>query len=805
MPDQKEEAASAASKVKAAEKSLQVGQVAQSLEDSTAALDIYRSLGTAGQDALPDVLRLVIEGKRMLAVQQQEDLGPVKDYAEAEKKTFAQAGNKRGEAAMMVAIAEIDLDARRRPLSSAAVPGVQILEQALQMARDASDTKLSGIALLAMSETYLERPALVEAQSAAEAALKVFEELGDRFNRGRALAATGRCYLAGGKTAVGKKAAEAAIEIFREEGARRLEAEEFIYLSEHLLNAGKAKSALGAAEQGLTLLKVLGTASKVEEMAALIKVSDCLLALNKGKTAILRGREAAKRCKEAGEHWAEAMALQIVAAAQLCVGKRKESLRTAQAAKEVLAEKNHDSLMARAMRDEAAALAVLDDYEDACGRLQDAASLASKAGNLTLQAAILRYLADVHINRGMFKEALSSAREAVEVSERQADKRNMAKGLETVGAAMGVLGNFTQATTSAKECQDLYQDVGDPLGEERALELMAKLRAAEGKLDNALEAGLERLAVVRESSGPEKEADALHQEGGLHFQSGNLAMAEKSILEAKSVAKKAGSTATLSEILVTLAHIYIEKSDLSGEVSSRYYLELATRACADAVAAAGKAKLKRTWGQALLFRGRAMLRLGRNTEAWRSAVDSSNKCQDAGDGPGICRALLLAGEIQIANGDLGMAREILEQAQDIAAKCNEDDLGKRAEELLERTKIKAPVAAVQQLEDVEVSAAPVAQAASQAASVAAAPEKKGLDPVMVRKTVMRLVADAIADDGELEVDSPFMEAGMDSLSSVALTSSLAKEFGFALSPSLVFDFPNVRALEAHLVEESLSR
>lgn len=70
---------------------------------------------------------------------------------------------------------------------------------------------------------------------------------------------------------------------------------------------------------------------------------------------------------------------------------------------------------------------------------------------------------------------------------------------------------------------------------------------------------------------------------------------------------------------------------------------------------------------------------------------------------------------------------------------------------------------------------------------------------------MKLVADAIADDGELEVDSPFMEAGMDSLSSVSLTSMLAKEFGFAMSPSLVFDFPNVRALEEHLIQESMNQ
>merc|ERR1719422_1076381 len=85
-------------------------------------------------------------------------------------------------------------------------------------------------------------------------------------------------------------------------------------------------------------------------------------------------------------------------------------------------------------------------------------------------------------------------------------------------------------------------------------------------------------------------------------------------------------------------------------------------------------------------------------------------------------------------------------------------------------------------------------------SVAAKP--KGLDPGFVRKQLMTFVKDVMASDDELEVDSPFMEAGMDSLSSVSLMSQVAKEFQMSLSPSLVFDFPTVRALQDHLVEES---
>jgi len=94
----------------------------------------------------------------------------------------------------------------------------------------------------------------------------------------------------------------------------------------------------------------------------------------------------------------------------------------------------------------------------------------------------------------------------------------------------------------------------------------------------------------------------------------------------------------------------------------------------------------------------------------------------------------------------------------------------------------------------------IADPGAAAQSVAAKP--KGLDPAFVRKQLMTFVKDVMATDDELELDSPFMEAGMDSLSSVSLMSMVAKEFQMALSPSLVFDFPTVRALEDHLVEES---
>ncbi|CAE8672119.1 unnamed protein product, partial [Polarella glacialis] len=94
--------------------------------------------------------------------------------------------------------------------------------------------------------------------------------------------------------------------------------------------------------------------------------------------------------------------------------------------------------------------------------------------------------------------------------------------------------------------------------------------------------------------------------------------------------------------------------------------------------------------------------------------------------------------------------------------------------------------------------------APEVSAVPALPESKGLDPAYVAEKLMFFIKEAIASDDEVELDSAFMEAGMDSLSSVALMSMVAKEFRMSLSPSLVFDFPTPRTLQDHLIEESRS-
>merc|ERR1712146_294617 len=84
----------------------------------------------------------------------------------------------------------------------------------------------------------------------------------------------------------------------------------------------------------------------------------------------------------------------------------------------------------------------------------------------------------------------------------------------------------------------------------------------------------------------------------------------------------------------------------------------------------------------------------------------------------------------------------------------------------------------------------------------AAPSKKGLDLAMVTPKLVSLVKDVLVDDDNIDLDDPFMEAGIDSLGSVQLLTDVGKHFQMTLSPSAIFDYPTVRSLAEFLVGES---
>merc|ERR1711865_236936 len=112
--------------------------------------------------------------------------------------------------------------------------------------------------------------------------------------------------------------------------------------------------------------------------------------------------------------------------------------------------------------------------------------------------------------------------------------------------------------------------------------------------------------------------------------------------------------------------------------------------------------------------------------------------------------------------------------------------------------MKAPVVQ-QQVQQVAQPGAAVAAAASVVEEV-----KKGLDPAVVQKMVQETLKASIGTDEGVDMDTPLMEAGMDSLSMVAFRNQLQRDSGISMPASVMFDYPTMNGLVDHLVEASQS-
>jgi len=293
----------------------------------------------------------------------------------------------------------------------------------------------------------------------------------------------------------------------------------------------------------------------------------------------------------------------------------------------------------------------------------------------------------------------------------------------------------------------------------------------------------------------------------LHLANEDIDKAEKTGNEALEKVRKSVDRKLEASILITMSEVQLAnliRQDAPGDKPPPSYTqarEKAAKASSEAVSFAGKVGVKSMRAIALFWRAHVYLWSGRADSGLHAANDAERLFNELGDQCGEANSLVLSINPLLAMNKKDKALEVANKALAMARECGdftaEDASLKAIDEIEGRNKI------VPQMIMQDYSQMDVAAAAAGPASVAAAPPKpRGLDPAVVKHKVLDMVKNVISSDDEIETDSPFMEAGMDSLSSVELVSQVAKEFQMALSPALIFDFPTVRAMVDHIVDES---
>lgn len=779
------------------------------------AVSIFEKLGPEGESGLIDALYMLSDAHRQMASTMQEKpqqaLSIVGQYSEK----FRASGNKRGQATMLLALAEINHDKRGRKKRQESLVSAQ---EALQTFQQTQDAKFEALTLMVMSMAHYKFFMYDDMLSEALSALQIAEELGDKFLTARALNVAGLAFSSQRKVDEAMEKGKAAMALWRELGLRRQEAVQSHAMAGWLLYGRWPKKALALAEQTLEIFRALGTAGipngakHRREAMCVYMIIEIMTELKQYKPALKFAKNAFDRFVELDCLLGQGMVKDAMGRVYIVLDKPDKAIEAVDQARAIADSMGDKRWSAKLLFGVAQAHMKAKDINEAVETLDKTIGLAQAAGDMQETARLQQNLIDALLFRQRNpKAALRVAKEARSMAQKNGDKRAEAMAVLREAMANGAMGKREEALQSAKQAQEFFQESYWPRGEAQCLHFMADLRSQMGDLDAALENAEERLAVLRSLHDLSMEANAMMQLANLHIKDDNFEEAERLAKESHDLGKKDRNPRVQIDALLLQAQLLntkvLEKPE---DKAMKPFTDRAVRTVNEALQVAGKAENRGLRALVLFKRAETMVLAGRHQTGLRDVKEASGIFEEMDHYQALGRCLLLSGNIKHALGQEEAGAADVDRADFIAKEIGDHQLADEVQSFrkaLEEKRLEKERAAQVQIEQPQLlapqpgaaAAAPTAQPEAQ--SVAPA-KPAGLDPVYVRKQLAAMVKDAIASDDELELDSPFMDAGMDSLSSVALMSMVAKEFRMALSPSLVFDFPTLRAMEEHLVAES---
>eukprot|EP00930_Biecheleria_cincta_P083550 TRINITY_DN73105_c0_g1_i1.p1 TRINITY_DN73105_c0_g1~~TRINITY_DN73105_c0_g1_i1.p1 ORF type:complete len:818 (+),score=220.59 TRINITY_DN73105_c0_g1_i1:96-2549(+) len=814
MVDRSREAASLYS---IAEGFLRDENIEDCIRESSRAVELFEELGNEGVAGLADALFMLVDAHRQLAMALQEKPQQALTLATDGLAKFRAAGNRRGEAQMLLALAEINHDKRGRKKR---YESLEEAAQALEIFRSIEDRKSEAYTLLVMAMAHYKFFMYEDMLQESQSALDIIEDLGDKYLMGKALNLVGLSLSSHRRIDAAMEKGRAALLVWRELGLRRQEAIQSHAIAGWLLYARWPKKALVLAEQTLELFRSLSPAGLPggvkyrREAMSVYMIIELMTELKQYKSALKFAQAAFDRFVEVDSKIGQGMVKDSMSRVYIALDKTDKAIEQVDEAREIADSLGDKKWSAKLLFGVAQAHMRGKATDEAIDTLDKTIALAHAAGDMQETQRLQQNLIDALLFRQRNpKAAQRVAKEAREMAQKSGDKRAEAMATLREGMVMGVMSKREEGIQLAKQAQELFQEAYWPRGEAQCLQYIAEARNHMGDIEAALESAEERLAVLRELNDLTMEANALLQVANYHMKDQNFAEADKLAVDAQQLGKKDRNMKVQIEALLVITQVcatqIVEKP--IEDKPSKPLVDRAVRSINEALQLAGKAENRALRAMVLYKRAETMVLARRHQAALRDVKEAALMMEEMGNYTSLGRALLLSGNIKHALGQVEQGLSDVDRAEQIAQDINDSNLANEVEAfrkaLEERqqeleAKQRAPQVVQQQLEAGPVGAAPAAAQAAPEVS-AAAPVAKGLDPEYVRKALATMVKDAIAsEDDELELDSPFMDAGMDSLSSVALMSMVAKEFQMSLSPSLVFDFPTLRSMEEHLVAES---
>jgi len=810
-----------------AEGHLSEGEAEEALKAAEDALALFRQRGDL--TGVADTLRIVIGAHRMKGLTAQAT-----EVAMKELEGFKSTKNSRGEAAMRLAAAEVLLE-ESKP-EEASTP----LKEALEIFQRLEDKKMQATAQLALASVHAMSDNPQDATDAAKTAVFLCIEAGDKKAEAKAWHALANMHLMYESPEEGFQAAQKSMACCEETEDEKGQAMALNCMALAQLELEDPEEAQRYANEASAVSRRIGYAKgEVDSVQTLVNIQT-----ERGdrQEALSVAKEGVVWCQKNGSKRVEASALEVLVAAHLSNREAEEALRACWEAMEILRDLG-DRRAHSASLIKVSMLHLVNSQEDwAMESVQEAAEIFKELEDVKGEASAQFTLVHVHLQKMETKDALAAANRAERLFKTACDKRAMATTLLTAVRVHRANGDSKYAAASAQRAMGYFEEAADRRGAASASLAMAEVHFETQSFERALKASRRAQAMLEKVGHVRSQAVALHMVAGACLSADMPEDAVKYSQEMRNLCKqvqdKKGEGHAM--YLLTRANIgqifkeaeklekyrpkdVVENDDEEREVKMSYGLpgvstdkreqpvmqdpryekavaqharimEAADRALTvakESVAVAKRSDDKELQSMTLYSLAQVQLLAGKADEAQKSVQEAIDLSKASGEKNCEALSLVLSAEIHIMNQRTGDAVDAAERGLRLCKKIGDwagEDYAKRV------------------LEHILGEPAPGMDDDAGDAAAASGGEVavfQGLDPAFVRAELRDQVSQLVGlDDDSMGDDTPLMDSGMDSLSSVEFRNTVAKEFKMNLPATLTFDFPSIKSLTEFIVEQS---
>lgn len=767
------------------------------------ALEGFKKAGES--DSVADSLRLVVHGLRAKAEllrfhgkSPRDVLKEAEKFANENLELAEEKKDKRMQASMLLSFAEVNRNKRGKQKRELALESVQ---RAVPIFEELKLGNLQAMALLILSRIWYKKQDLTKCTNFADDAANLYSELGDRKGEAVAWHAVGTAQWQASDYRGALASSDKALALLEEVDDKKMLASETHSRAVWLMDYDPAKALLPA-KDAYSMFKELEY-GRGWEASSLSLIAEGYCACNEPSKAVRAAKLGVKNLEKRGDKAEAVRAMHALMRAYTFNDDGEEAVEVAEKGivlAQELGDRNLEVTMLRELTKVFTTMSKMDDALDAAHREK---ALLNQMGDTKDElVAQMHNITKVHLKEGDRDKSMRSAEMALKMVENIKDKRMEAYALLASAGVHAFNDDNSQALKLAQEASDLFHEEQDKPGEAKALTFVTRLYKQNEEYRAALRSAKDVLELHDQMRNTRGQAVALQEMAEIYVEDSKSKEALPLVTDGIRRAKEADDDKLTAQMMTTMVQVYVGMAESMQKGTHKFeeYAKKALQTAKDAVSRASKINDMSTEGDTQYWLGYAYDLTDKVQDALQAASEASSLYRQSGNLPGQAKSMALLGKAWMAKGNLAKAQKWLEDAAEKAKQAGDVQVEKMVQDLLKEATPKAAPQAVDpallaamQAQAAAGPAAPAAQAAATAAAASPAPVAAYQPPDMelVKTRVKQMVVEMTGSD-DLEADVPFMDAGVDSLASVELRTTLQSGFGVPLPSTVLFNYPRDR-------------